>query len=268
MPPAASVERLLSDSLRAGKTWWREFAESLTPRFTPASPVALDVTDTAQLAAAAKGLGPLSGLVNNAGITFSGPLEHMPLDRLREQLEVNTVGVLAVSQAFLPALRAGRGRLVMISSTAGLVTVPLLGAYSASKFALEAIADALRQELAPWGLPVIVVNPGSFKSQNRPKTDAKAESDRADMDEKAERQYGKAMDVFLQFNKKVEAGAGPPERVAAVVEQALIVRRPRPRYLVGSDARMTVALKRLLPTQTVDALLSRFIGLPRSESSS
>ncbi|NIY67609.1 short-chain dehydrogenase/reductase SDR [Streptomyces malaysiensis] len=175
---------------------------------------------------------------------------------------------MAVAQAFLPALRAGRGRLVMISSTAGLVTVPLLGAYSASKFALEAIADALRQELAPWGLPVIVVNPGSFKSQNRPKTNAKAESDRADMDEIAERQYGKAMDVLLQFNKKVEAGAGPPERVAAVVEQALTVRRPRPRYLVGSDARMTVALKRLLPTQTVDALLSRFIGLPRSESSS
>ncbi|NIY70767.1 short-chain dehydrogenase/reductase SDR [Streptomyces malaysiensis] len=191
----------------------------------------------------------------------------MPLDHLREQLEVNAVGVLAVSQAFLPALRAGRGRLVMISSTAGLVTTPLLGAYGASKFALEAIADALRQELSPWGLPVIVVNPGAFKSQNRPKTDVKAEADRAVMDETGERQYGKAMDAFRQFNKKVEAGAGPPERVAAVVEQALTVRRPRPRYLVGSDARMTVALKRLLPTRTVDTLLFRFIGLPRRESS-
>ncbi|MFI6166457.1 SDR family NAD(P)-dependent oxidoreductase [Nocardia sp. NPDC051052] len=227
-------------------------------------PVALDVTDAAQLAAAAKDVGPLSGLINNAGVTFSGPMEHIPLDRFREQLEINVVGVLAVTQAFLPAIRAGRGRIVMISSTAGLVAAPLLGAYSASKFAVEAIADVLRQELAPWGVPVVVVNPGSFKSRNRAKTEATVQTDRAIMGEAAERRYGRAMDAATQFNKKVEAGAGAPERVAAVVERVLTARRPRPRYLIGTDARIAVALKRLLPARTMDTLLTRTMGLPRN----
>ncbi|RSD14768.1 SDR family NAD(P)-dependent oxidoreductase [Amycolatopsis eburnea] len=102
-------------------------------------PVELDVTDAAQLAAAAKDIGPLSGLVNNAGITVSAPVEHIPLDRLRAQFEVNVVGVVAVCQAFLPGVRAGRGRIVMISSSSGRVAIPLLGAYSASKFAVEAL---------------------------------------------------------------------------------------------------------------------------------
>ncbi|MEU7145382.1 SDR family NAD(P)-dependent oxidoreductase [Nocardia sp. NPDC046473] len=229
-------------------------------------PVALDVTDAAQLAAAAKDVGPLSGLINNAGVTFSGPMEHIPLDRLREQLEINVVGVLAVTQAFLPAIRAGRGRIVMISSTAGLVAAPLLGAYSASKFAVEAIADVLRQELAPWGVPVVVVNPGSFKSRNRAKTEATVQTDRAIMGEAAERRYGQAMDAATQFNKKVEAGAGAPERIATVVERVLTARRPRPRYLVGTDARIALALKRLLPTRTMDTLLTRTMRLPRRSS--
>ena len=125
-------------------------------------PVVLDVTDAAQLAAAAKDVGQLSGLINNAGVAFAGPMEHLPLDRLREQLEVNIVGLVAATQAFLPAIRAGRGRVVMIGSTAGQVATPFLGAYSASKFALEAISDALRQELRPWRVPVVIIEPGSF----------------------------------------------------------------------------------------------------------
>ncbi|MES4886224.1 SDR family NAD(P)-dependent oxidoreductase [Streptomyces sp. NPDC000349] len=229
-------------------------------------PVELDVTDTAQLAAVAKSIGPLGGVVNNAGITFAGPLEHLPLDRLREQLEINVVGVVAVTQAFLPAIRAGLGRIVVIGSTSGLVTTPLLGAYSASKFAVEAVAGALRQELTPWGLPVVMVNPGSFASQNRAKTTATAEADRAVMGESAERQYGRAMDALVRFNRSVESRAGDPEQVAAVVERALTVRRPRPRYLVGADARMVVTMKRLLPARTVDTVLSRVMGLPRRPS--
>lgn len=225
--------------------------------------VELEVTDTAQLAAVAEEIGPLNGVVNNAGITIAGPLEHLPLDRLREQLEINVVGVVAVTQAFLPAIRAGRGRLVMIGSAGGLVTTPFLGAYSASKFAVEAVADALRQELAPWSLPVVMINPGSFTSQNRAKTTAMAEAERAAMAEPAERQYGHALDAFVRFNESVEAGAGDPEQVAAVVERALTVRRPRTRYLVGADARMVVTMKQLLPARTVDVVLSRIMGLPR-----
>jgi NAD(P)-dependent dehydrogenase (short-subunit alcohol dehydrogenase family) len=229
-------------------------------------PVALDVTDAAQLAAAANEVGHLNGLINNAGVTFAGPVEHLPLDRLREQLEVNVVGLVATTQAFLPAIRAGRGRVIMIGSTAGRVVTPFLGAYSASKFALEAISDALRQELRPWGVPVVIVDPGSFKSQNRASTETALQADRASMSKEAERRYGQALDAFVRFSRKVEAGAGDPDRVAAVVERALTTSRPRARYLVGADARTVVTLSRFLPAWTMDALLSRSVGLPRRMS--
>jgi NAD(P)-dependent dehydrogenase (short-subunit alcohol dehydrogenase family) len=233
------------------------------PAHSRIRPVVLDVTDVAQLAAAAKDVGPLSGLVNSAGVTLAGPIEHLPLDRLREQLEVNVVGLVAATQAFLPAIRAGRGRVVMIGSTGGQVATPFLGAYNASKFALEAISDALRQELRPWGVPVVIIDPGSFKSQNRASTETALQADRASMSEDAERQYGQALDAFVQFSRKIEDGAGDPDRVAAVVERALTTSRPRARYLVGTDARTTVTLSRLLPIRTMDALLSRAVGLPR-----
>jgi NAD(P)-dependent dehydrogenase (short-subunit alcohol dehydrogenase family) len=225
-------------------------------------PALIDVTDSAQLAAAAADIGQLSGLINNAGVTFAGPVEYLPLDRLREQLEVNVVGLVAATQAFLPAVRSGRGRVVMISSTAGRVVTPLLGAYSASKFAVEAISDALRMELGAWGVPVIVIEPGSFKSRNRAGTEAAVSTDRAGMSEEAERRYGPAMDNFVQFSRKTEASAADPKSVAAVVERALTASRPRERYLVGADARMTVMLSRSLPTRKMDALLSKAIGLP------
>lgn len=236
------------------------------PTHSRIRPAVLDVTDAVQLAAAAKDIGQLSGLINNAGITYSGPVEYLPLDRLREQLEVNVVGLVAVTQAFLPAIRAGRGRVVMVSSTAGRVAVPLLGAYSASKFAVEAISDALRQELQPWSVPVVVVEPGSFRSANRARTAAAAAADRLSMSAEAERRYGPALDAANRYNREVEAFAGDPERVAAVVERALTTRRPRARYLVGADARATVALSRLLPVRAMDALMSRTIGLPRRDA--
>jgi NAD(P)-dependent dehydrogenase (short-subunit alcohol dehydrogenase family) len=206
------------------------------PAHSRIRPVTLDITDAAQLAAAAKDVGQLSGLVNSAGVTFASPVEHLPLDRLREQLEVNVVGLVAATQAFLPAIRAGRGRVVMIGSTGGRVATPFLGAYSASKFAVEAISDALRQELAPWGVPVIIIEPGSFKSRNRASTEAAAEADRAGMGKNAERRYGQAMDAFMQFSRKVEANAGEPERVAAVVERALTTSRP-PGAIPGGERR-------------------------------
>lgn len=230
------------------------------PAHSRIRPVVLDVTDTAQLAAAAKDVGQLSGLINNAGVTFAGPIEHLPVDRLREQLEVNVVGLVAATQAFLPAIRAGRGRVVMIGSTAGQVATPFLGAYSASKFALEAISDALRQELRPWRVPVVIIEPGSFKSRNRASTEI-VQADRASMNEDAERRYGQALDAFVQFSRNIEARAGDPDRVAAVVERALNTSRPRARYLVGTDARTIVTLSRFLPSWTMDALLSGAIGL-------
>lgn len=229
------------------------------PRIHPAT---LDITDAAQLAATAKEVGPLAGLVNSAGVTFAGPIENLPLDRLREQLEVNVVGLVAATQAFMPAIRAGGGRVVMIGSSAGRVVTPFLGAYSASKFAVEAISAALRQELSPWGVPVIIIEPGSFKSQNRATTEAAAAADRPGLGKDAERRYGRAIDAYIRFSRGVESRAGDPDRVAAVVEHALTTRRPRVRYVVGTDARSVVALSRLLPARRMDAMMLKAIGLP------
>src|SRR5581483_7822637 len=122
----------------------------------------LDVTDPTQIRAAADRVERLDGLVNNAGIVVAAPLEELPLDELRRQLEVNVVGQLAVTQALLPALRAARGRIVLVGSIAGRSALPFLGAYSASKFALEAVADALRIERAPAGIRVSLVEPGTI----------------------------------------------------------------------------------------------------------
>ncbi|PYR57414.1 MAG: short-chain dehydrogenase/reductase, partial [Acidobacteria bacterium] len=122
------------------------------------TPVLLEVTDAASMARAARTIGVegadagLDGLVNNAGIAVAGPLEYLPIADFRRQLEVNVVGPLAVTQALLPAIRARRGRIVLMGSIAGRMTVPFLGPYSASKFALEAMADALRVELQPWDI--------------------------------------------------------------------------------------------------------------------
>lgn len=229
-------------------------------------PVALDVTDAARLAAVAADTGPLSGLVNNAGVTLAGPVEYLPLDRLREQLEVNVVGMVAATQAFLPAVRAGHGRIVMISSTARRVATPLLGAYSAAKFAVEAISDALRMELRPWDVPVIIIEPGSFRSRNRASTEAALWADRAGMSEEAERRYGQAMDNFVQFSRKTEASAADPDEAAAVVEEALTASRPRERYLAGDDARMVMELSRRLPAREMDEILCQAIGLPHRAS--
>jgi NAD(P)-dependent dehydrogenase (short-subunit alcohol dehydrogenase family) len=138
-----------------------------TPGITP---LIIDVTDPAIVSAAAEtvasqtGSAGLRGLVNNAGITVPGPLEFLPLDDLRRQLEVNVIGPIAVTQAFLPLLRRGRGRIINIGSIGGKMSMPFLGAYHVSKFGMEALSDSLRQELRPWGIRVSLVEPGGVST--------------------------------------------------------------------------------------------------------
>ena len=127
------------------------------------TPVRLDVTDPQTIAAARAELGDraLGGLVNNAGVAVSAPIEFVPLDDLRHQLEVNLIGQVAVVQAFLPALREGRGRVVNVSSIGGRIALPMVGPYAASKFGLEAVSDSLRREVRPWGIHVALIEPGA-----------------------------------------------------------------------------------------------------------
>jgi NAD(P)-dependent dehydrogenase (short-subunit alcohol dehydrogenase family) len=225
--------------------------------------VRLDVTDTDSIAAAREevGDGPLAGLVNNAGIAVAAPLEFLPLDQLRHQLEINLIGQLAVTQAFLPALRAGRGRIVNVSSIGGRVALPLVGAYNASKFALEAVSDSLRRELRPHGVDVIVIEPGGVKTPIWRKGDELASELAAGMPPDAERLYGRQIEALRKQTVKIATETGvEPRVVAEAIGQALTSKRPRARYLVGRDAKVRRTVAEVLPARAMDRLVERAMG--------
>lgn len=227
------------------------------------TPLQLDVTDATSIAAAgevvhaAVGAAGLGGLVNNAGIAVGTPLEFVPIDDLRRQLEVNVLGVVAVTQAFLPLLRLGHGRIVNMSSISGRVTSPFFGPYSASKFALEALSDALRGELRPWGLHVAVVEPSNIATPIWEKSLAAADRLIAAFPPQAHELYGKVIPALREQVRASGRAGLPPERVAHAVYHALTARRPRTRYLVGRGVRLAIPLITYLPDRLRDALLAR-----------
>jgi len=213
--------------------------------------VLLDVTDGDQIGAAAERVDELAGLVNNAGIAVAAPLEFLPPDDLRRQLDVNVIGQVAVTQAFLPALRRTRGRVVFMGSIAGRSALPFLGAYAASKHALEAVADSLRVELRPFGIAVSIVRPGSIKTPIWTR-------ERPDPSEEAMVLYGKRIEAFRRIALKRGAAGAPPEAVAKVVEDALTAERPKTRYLVGRDAKLRAGFERL-PDRLRDRIYERVL---------
>jgi NAD(P)-dependent dehydrogenase (short-subunit alcohol dehydrogenase family) len=220
-------------------------------------PLMLDITAPDQVAAAAEAVGDeLHGLVNNAGVALAGPLELLPVDEVRRQLEVNVIGQIAVTQALLPALRRARGRIVLMGSIGGRSALPFLGPYAASKFALEAVADSLRLELRPFGVHVSIVEPGSIKTPIWTKGTARAEELRERFPDGAEELYGAAINRFRKVALARGLAGVDPDEVAKAVEHALIADRPRARYLVGRDARLRRRLERL-PVRLRDRLLER-----------
>jgi NAD(P)-dependent dehydrogenase (short-subunit alcohol dehydrogenase family) len=232
------------------------------------TPVRIDVADADSIETAAAQMGEevggrgLKGLVNNAGITVAGPLEFIPLDEVRKQLEVNFIGQLAVTQAFLPLLRQGGGRIVNMGSIGGRAPAPFVGPYSASKFAMEGLTDTLRQELRPWGIPVSIIEPGAIATPIWEKGSAAAGELAEKLPPQAHELYGGAIDAMQAATVKMSEAGIPPERVAKVVARALTATRPKPRYLVGRDARMQLTLSRLLPARVFDALVARILRLP------
>ena len=225
-----------------------------------AEPLMLDVTDPASIAAAAETLrgGPLHGLVNNAGIALSMPLEFLPLAELRRQLEVNLVGQVAVTQAFLPHLRAARGRIVNVGSIAGHSALPFLGAYAASKHALEAVTDALRVELQPFGIEVAIVEPGTIGTPMWRKGAEGFQRLAADMPDDLGRLYGGRLEAFRRAAAAAAQRGEPADNVAEVVERALTAKRPKTRYLVGRDARRRARVERL-PDRLRDRVYERVL---------
>jgi NAD(P)-dependent dehydrogenase (short-subunit alcohol dehydrogenase family) len=227
----------------------------------------LDVTDAAAIAtlaeqvAARAGTAGIAGLVNNAGIAVAGPLELLALDDLRMQLEVNVIAVVAMVQALAEPLRAARGRIVNIGSIGGRVSLPFVGPYAASKYAVEAISDALRGELAPWGIDVALIEPGSIATEIWAKGEAGAQEAIAQLSPRGHELYDRQLTAVRKMSAKTGSRGIKPERVAKVVGNALTARRPRTRYVVGPDAHAQLALKRLLPDRLLDRALARALGI-------
>jgi NAD(P)-dependent dehydrogenase (short-subunit alcohol dehydrogenase family) len=228
------------------------------------TPVVLDVTDADQVAALDGTLPErLDAVVNNAGIVVSGPVEALAVEDLRRQFDVNVTGQVAVTQAVLPRLRASKGRVVFISSVSGRVASPLTGAYNASKFAIEGIADALRMELRPWGIAVVLVEPGSIDTDLwRLAQDTASEAEAA-MDPRHRELYSGHLAGMRKAITRIQKQAGPVERVTAAIERALTAKRPRARYLVGPDAKVQVGLRAALPTRGLDRVIGMATGMPR-----
>ncbi len=232
-------------------------------------PIMLDVTDEPSIARStevvqrAVGAAGLGGLVNNAGIVIGSPLEVIPLSQLRKQLEVNVIGQIAVTQAFLPLLRRGRGRIVNMGSIAGRGTIPLLGPYSASKYALEALTDALRMELRPWGIQVSIIEPGAIATPIWEKSTKEAENLEASASKEAKALYGEAVIRIREAIAQAAQRAIPPDAVVQAVHHALTAARPRTRYLVGTDAKLRAWMVKWLPDRVQDRLLGWALKYPR-----
>jgi NAD(P)-dependent dehydrogenase (short-subunit alcohol dehydrogenase family) len=229
-------------------------------------PLRLDVTDDAQIAALDAALPEcLDAVVNNAGIVVSGPLETLSAADMREQFEVNVVGAVALTNLVLPRLRTARGRVVFVSSLSGRVSTPMTGAYNASKFAIEAIADAWRLELRPWGVKVVLVEPAMTDTdlwRNAPET---LESEAAQMSDEHRDLYGAHLEGMRRTIPRIQKMAKPVDTVAAAIERALTATRPRARYPVGADVRVQAALSGVTPDRVMDALSGRLTGIPCSK---
>jgi short-subunit dehydrogenase len=219
-------------------------------------PVLLDVTrpESIEGVLTTTGESPLAGLINSAGIGTSGPLELLPIDTLRRHLEVNVIGLVAVTKAFLPQLRRGRGRIVNIGSIAGRSALPGSGTYDATKFAVEAISDVLRMELHPWGISVSVIEPGAVATPIWEKCLKEADELRESVPTEQYALYRGLMEKVREETKKMARTAIDVSAVVRSVEHAMTARRPRTRYVVGWDAWFWLALN-FLPDRWRDKLI-------------
>jgi NAD(P)-dependent dehydrogenase (short-subunit alcohol dehydrogenase family) len=226
-------------------------------------PLQLEVTSDEQVAALDEALpARLDAIVNNAGIVVSGPLETLSAADLREQFDVNVVGAVALTNLVLPRLRASRGRIVFVSSLSGVISTPMTGAYNASKFALEAIADAWRLELRPWGIKVILVEPAMTDTDLWRKAPETLEAEAAEMSAEHRELYAEHLDGMRKTVPRMQKMAKPVDTVAAAIEKALTAARPRARYPVGADVRVQAALSGVTPDRVKDAAFARLTGTP------
>ncbi|MBW4840451.1 MAG: SDR family NAD(P)-dependent oxidoreductase [Paenibacillaceae bacterium] len=224
-------------------------------------PVIVDVTQVDTLKALAERveqdpLGrPLRAVVNNAGIAVNAPLEMVPLDEFRRQIEVSVIGQVAVIQALTPALLNSGGRVVNIGSLGGKVSMPGFGIYSAAKYAMEAINDSLRREMSSFGLKVIMITPGGVSTGLSERGIATAERLAKLMTPDQHRRHDRLFDAVKAQAEAWATDGIRPEKVAAVVSRAIHVNKPRTRYTVGRDSALLTRLVRILPDKLLDRML-------------
>jgi NAD(P)-dependent dehydrogenase (short-subunit alcohol dehydrogenase family) len=225
-------------------------------------PLLLDVTDLDAIAKLPDRVGgALAGLVNNAGLSIPGPVEYLSVADIRHQLDVMLLAPFALTHTLLPALRAAQGRVVNIGSIGGRVGLPFISPYNAAKAGIAGMSDSLRQELAPVGVHVALVEPGSIATDIWDRGIAAGDELLEGLPEEGRRLYGRRLELV----KKAAAATGrrgvPPAKVAAAVGHALSADKPKTRYLVGSDARGQAVLRAVLPDRALDAVVARVSGV-------
>jgi len=226
------------------------------------TPVLMDVTKTEEIKFASdivsKSVGDrgLVGLVNNAGLLVDGPVEYVSIDDLRWQFEVNVFGQIAVTQAFLPLIRKAKGRIINIGSVGSQISAPFISALCASKFALGAFTDALRMELEPWGIEVILVEPGSIASAAPDKVEESFQKNFANMSPEARAMYGDAYKFFVEGLIRSNRTGMPPEQVAGTILEVLEASKPKTRYFLSKGQiflMLNLMLKKFMPDRSFDA---------------
>ncbi len=234
------------------------------------TPVIIDVTDESTISAAATTIASavgdrgLAGLVNNAGIAKPAPIELQPLADFRMQLEVNLFGPVAMIQAFLPLIRQGGGRIVNVGSIGGILVLPLNGAYSASKFGIRAVTDALRLELRQWNIHVSLIEVAPVKTAIFGKTYAELDGLPKRLGETGYGLYAEQVAAVRKATEKAAADADSPLVIAKAIAHALTSDKPRTRYLVGHGGK-EVATAAALPDRIRDKALAHELGLPKPE---
>jgi NAD(P)-dependent dehydrogenase (short-subunit alcohol dehydrogenase family) len=242
-----------------GKALKREASENLVP-------LMIDMNDTDSMENAFKqvstfaGSEGLAGLMNNAAIPMGGPLEFFDPDQLQKGLQVNLLGHIRMIQLFLPLIRKKKGRIINIGSIGGIFPAPFTAPYSASKAAMHALTHALRRELLPEGIHVVLIIPGNIKTSiwKKVQDSTKAASPAV------EARYGSALESMEKLTKKMSSQGIPPESVAKVVEKALTLKRPKPTYIVGTDAKLQKIAAVVLPNRWIDRLFLFALGIRSS----
>jgi NAD(P)-dependent dehydrogenase (short-subunit alcohol dehydrogenase family) len=232
------------------------------------TPITIDVTEDRSIEAAkdevqrAVGEDGIVGLVNNAGVGGGGPIEFMDLDNFRDTLEINLVGQIAVTQAFMSLIREAKGTIVFIASIGGRIATPFLSPYNASKFGIEAVGESLRAEVMPWGIDVTVVEPGSISTEIWAKGADTASDQLEGLSPDARRLYGKQLTRFSEALGETADRGIHPDKVAIVIHKAIRSDKPKHRYLVGTDAKVAARLKGYLPERTFSKFLRSQTKMP------